>query len=437
MADSPTSRKTRHLAIQSLLHKRANKEKTWTCCETVFESPSAIGRHIHAQHSAAIEEEERQRTHRRAIEEEKENKHSNSPAHALRKRRTAKGHSDSIALQCECDQDTNTVILFYHYSHVPDPEGFAQDHLAWTPLTGKVRIAEEGINATLAGPVETIQAYIAWIKTTPCMASLSKDTDTKDFFKPSPGCQHVFDDLSVKRVDEICPLKSGQVTLEDVRQPQHQQQKLSPEEFHARLQQQEVVLMDTRNYYESRIGHFQGAVLPPIRKFSRFPDYIDRNKESLDGKKILAYCTGGIRCEKATAYMRQTLSTDTEVWMLQGGIHNYLEWWSSQSQEKEMEEVWKGKNYVFDARQGLHAQLPEQRQRSIVGECTVCHSPWDTYVKCQSTHCHLLVLCCPSCSDKGHLSYCCGECTRGEKGTDGVCACERERRIEEMKPLGC
>lgn len=114
------------------------------------------------------------------------------------------------------------------------------------------------------------------------------------FFKPSVGCRHVFADLSVKLVDEICPLgRPDQVNLEKVISTEKDGKKLKPEVFHEMLKSEEdVVVLDARNYYESRIGAFRGAVRPAIRKFSKFPDYIDRNREALEGKTILTYCTG-------------------------------------------------------------------------------------------------------------------------------------------------
>lgn len=149
------------------------------------------------------------------------------------------------------------------------------------------------------------------------------------------------------------------------------------------------------------------------------------------------YMYRGIRCEKATAYMRQALSKDTQIFMLDGGIHNYLEWCKAngvgQKNNNDKEPLWIGKNYVFDGRQGL--ALEETETRQILGKCQRCNQPWDDYRKFSSTHCHLLILYCPSCIPIHENAYCCQDCHQGIKGEDGVCGCERQRRQEEMKPL--
>ena len=182
-------------------------------------------------------------------------------------------------------------------------------------LTGKVRISNEGLNITLAGTTIDIEHYLDWITTTtPFFSSTNKQDDLLlckqnnpdqqdlrerryQFFKPSPGCRHVFTDLSIKVVDEICPLGRPRIVgLDQLSEASDRVKKLEPKEFHEMLLQHQgdstAVLLDTRNYYESRIGMFKDAITPPIRKFSRFPDYVDRNLESLDGKTIFTYCTG-------------------------------------------------------------------------------------------------------------------------------------------------
>lgn len=296
-------------------------------------------------------------------------------------------------------------------------------------MTGKVRIATEGINATLAGTNQDIDLYLNWLTTTQPfidLTSLSSSLPLSDpttprykFFKPSEGCTHVFAELSIKLADEICPLGQTTVVLDKLSQPGHRQGKLSPKDFHAMLTQQEqdFLLLDTRNYYESKIGHFEGAITPAIRKFSQFPEYIQRNEDIIrNKKKVLTYCTGGIRCEKATAYMRQALP-DTEIFMLDGGIHNYIEWCKS-SQVKNP--VWQGKNYVFDARQSLALN------NVIVSRCRLCNTPWDQYKKCSTPACHLLILICDACSTPNPM--CCKTCDQNQP-----CQCEQQRRIEELE----
>lgn len=339
--------------------------------------------------------------------------------------------------------DDYKVILFYRYVSIEDPVQFALDHQHYCQnMTGKVRIAGEGINATLAGTNKDIDIYLNWLTSTQPFKDLEDVTSDiplllsdpsaprYKLFKPSKGCIHVFSDLSIKLTDEICPLGQKTVVLDKLIKDDHRQGKLPPKDFHAILSkrhQDDFLLLDTRNYYESKIGHFEGAVTPAIRKFSQFPDYIDRNKEAMRGKKILTYCTGGIRCEKATAYMRQVLPQDTEIFMLDGGIHNYIEWCKS-NKDDIIDPVWQGKNYVFDARQSLGLN-----DDSIVSVCQKCDARWDQYKKCSTTGCHLLVLQCDHCSLQDDKVFCCKDCKENQQ--NGLCQCEQQRRIEELETI--
>ena len=178
----------------------------------------------------------------------------------------------------------------------------------------------------------------------------------------------------------------SQVT--DVSQPRVQG--LSPKEFHeelVKLKEQNdpsVLLLDTRNDYESKIGHFDGALCPPIRKFSSLKNYVKENPDLFNGKKrLLTYCTGGIRCEKAAAWLMDQVGVP--VSMLDGGIHNYLEWINEA--EKPMESSFVGANYVFDGRIALGGK--------VSGTCEKCSSHGSLYGKCQQ--CPIHVLTCDDC----------------------------------------
>ncbi|KAG2196435.1 hypothetical protein INT46_008669 [Mucor plumbeus] len=359
----PTS-KLKRTIIQSFLKEKQIESDKWYCCDISFTSITDIGRHVNKSHQAEIDAREAQRL------EEKQEKQNNFDL--LKQRRGKKGSSDPIATECQCQLENTKVILFYKYTFVKDTVKFALDHQQYCAnMTGKVRIASEGINATLAGTNEDINLYLNWLTSTQPFSDVGEELKQSEslelnnistarykFFKPSQGCSHVFSELSIKLVDEICPLGQTTVVLDKLQNPNHGHGKLSPSDFHSILSQRhqdDFILLDTRNYYESKIGHFEGAIQPPIRKFSQFPDYIERNKDVMRGKTILTYCTGGIRCEKATAFMRQTLP-DENIFMLDGGIHNYMEWWKNRNtidKKQESDPVWQGKNYVFDARQSL------------------------------------------------------------------------------------
>ncbi|KXN72614.1 hypothetical protein CONCODRAFT_130287, partial [Conidiobolus coronatus NRRL 28638] len=250
-------------------------------------------------------------------------------------------------------------------------------------------------------------------------------------------------------------------------------EKLNPSEFHQYLttsMEEDVVLLDVRNYYESKVGKFENAWCPPIRSFKGLPSYLTTHKDKLKGKTLLTYCTGGIRCEKATAYIRDFIQTDLTngdggegiktVKMLEGGIHNYLEWCKKEGVE---DTKWLGRNYVFDARQSTDLEtysihttnsnntekeesntntLTKQNVNNLTfGTCTLCHAEQYHFIKCQAPQCHLILIRCPTtCSTIN--PYCCTDCEQFELMCQvddklltkprSACSCELLRR-EQLK----
>ncbi|KAG0267153.1 thiosulfate sulfurtransferase (rhodanese)-like domain-containing protein 2 [Mortierella polycephala] len=387
-------RTARNRAQNALLRDRKTGDSSWTCCGMTCDDAPAMYRHIVAaheddlQHQAKIQLASMQsRVVAQGEDEEAE----------FKSRRAEKYGSDPISLTCNCDPTQGTVILFYTYIPIKDPLNLAKLHKSWSSeldLCGKVKVAKEGINATLAGSSASITAYIDNLTKLPDFQSLQLSQSVFDqagtaldnfeqrrfkFFKPTEGCRHVFGAvISIKVVDEICPLGAPELCVYD--DPDNKRCKLPPREFHQRLKEVEgrddVVVLDVRNYYESSIGHFPGAITPPIRKFSSFRDYVDRNKDQFSGKTVLSYCTGGIRCEKATSYLRQSLgsregSQPSEILMLEGGIHNYLEWIKQEGSIAES--LWLGKNYVFDARQALGLEDLTSTNADHKGERLIAH----------------------------------------------------------------
>jgi predicted sulfurtransferase len=435
-----TTGKIRRKVTQDFFKEKELGQANWVCCETTFTTLAELGRHANQLHVADLDRREQEE-----LNQLKEMEEHQSTLNKLRQRRGKKGTSDPITIDCQCDPDEHKVILFYQYVSISDPVQLALDHQTYcSSMHGKVRIAKEGINATLAGPNKEIDRYLDWLTQTEAFKDMPEDlkrpqplTDADSpryrFFKPSKGCHHVFSELSIKVVDEICPLGQSLIMLDQLKDPKHKQKKLSPQDFHDLLskhrQKEDFLLLDTRNYYESKIGHFDGAIKPAIRKFSQFPEFIDRNKEAMRGKKILTYCTGGIRCEKATAYMRHALPEDTEIFMLDGGIHNYLEWWDKERAKKDdASAIWQGKNYVFDARQSLGSP-----HTGVVSQCESCRKPWDQYRKCASNHCHLLILYCDACAPNSITAFCCSKCKESNEAC--LCLCEERRRKEEYMPI--
>jgi UPF0176 protein len=153
-----------------------------------------------------------------------------------------------------------------------------------------------------------------------------------------------------------------------------------------------------RNHYESEIGHFEGAVTPDVDTFRDSLDIIEEAlKDNKEDKKLVMYCTGGIRCEKASAYFKH--KGFKQVFQLEGGIIEYVR----QVKDEGLENRFKGKNFVFDNRRA------ERISEDVIAHCHLCGTPCDTHVNCENEACHLLFIQCPSCAEK--LDNCCStEC---------------------------
>ena len=236
----------------------------------------------------------------------------------------------------------------------------------------------------------------------------------------------MFENLSVKIVDEICPFDStyrpeitphsakvaGILTKSEL---DTKVRFLAPPEFHELIQashvRQDTLILDVRNYYESQLGNFKGSICPPIRKFSSLPQILQSLTNSRFGHKdkVITYCTGGIRCEKAARMISERCGKEVSV--LEGGIHNYLEW----AKANNVESLFVGSNYVFDARR------IETGSAATVCSCRRCGMACYDYTKCTIPNCHLIVPCCDEC--RNTRITCCTDCVG-----DSSCTCEALRR---------
>ena len=170
------------------------------------------------------------------------------------------------------------------------------------------------------------------------------------------------------------------------------------EQFNQLIEDEKTVLVDMRNHYESEIGHFKNAVTPDVDTFRDSLDIIEEDlKDSKDDKKLVMYCTGGIRCEKASAYFKH--KGFKNVYQLEGGIIEY----TRQVNDQNLENKFLGKNFVFDHRRG------ERISEEIIANCHQCGKSCDTHVNCANEACHLLFIQCEECKEK--MEECCSnEC---------------------------
>ena len=270
-----------------------------------------------------------------------------------------------------------TVTAFYKFASVEDPgdlQASVLDVCRAHGIVGTVLVAHEGINGTVAGSAQAIETFLAFLRSDARFADLVS--------KESAAAAQPFRRLKVKIKPEIVTL--GQPDADPSRQVGAY---VEPKDWNALIAQDDVVTVDTRNAYEVRIGTFEGAVDPGTQSFREFPGYVKGNLDPARHKRVAMFCTGGIRCEKATAYM--LAQGFAEVYHLQGGILKYLE------QVPPEQSLWRGECFVFDERVAL-AHGVEQGTHVM---CPACGSPIvkDAQAPGTSTGAQL----CPACAGNG------------------------------------
>lgn len=281
------------------------------------------------------------------------------------------------------------VLLYYKYVTIEDPVAFSDEHRAFCNelgVKGRILVSHEGINGTLSGTVEQTQKYMDYMHAHPLFEDL--------FFKIDPHEGHAFKKMFVRPRKEIVTWRLDKKINPAVKTGK----RLSPKEFYEHLQRDDVIVIDGRNDYEYDIGHFRGAIRPDVRTTREFPEWIRKNLSDFKDKKIITYCTGGIRCEMLTAFMLEEGFED--VAQLNGGIVTY-------GKDPEVKgQLFDGKCYVFDERISVPINCVED---VVVGKCYHCGTPEDHYINCEYDFCHKQHVVCPECAEK-YNHYCSTEC---------------------------
>ncbi|MDQ3141858.1 MAG: rhodanese-related sulfurtransferase [Bacteroidota bacterium] len=286
------------------------------------------------------------------------------------------------------------ILLFYKYVYIINHENYARLHLRFCRalgVKGRILIAQEGINGTLSGTPGQTDAYIH---------SMHMDQRFKDMdFKIDKVHEPAFKKLYVRPKNEIVTMDLEKDVDPNIITGEH----LSPKEFYSAMLNEKVVILDARNDYEYDLGHFKNALRPDVRTFKEFPEWIKKNSDSLKDKKILTYCTGGVRCEKFTGLLLR--EGFENVYQLKGGIINY-------SHDKSTKgSMFEGKCYVFDERISVEVNFAEGY--TLIGKCYLCNKPHDRYVNCAHLSCHFQFICCEDCEVKYKRS-CSRECREAE-----------------------
>ena len=246
------------------------------------------------------------------------------------------------------------VVSFYRFVDLEDPQGlgsFLQSLCEEKGLLGTILLAEEGVNGTLAGDREAVAAVLAWLSDTLALEESIEARWTEAAAAP-------FRRMRVRSKKEIVTLGRP-----DIRPQRSTGRHVSPDEWNAIIEKPETLVIDTRNHYEIEVGTFPNAVDPGTDSFRQFPKFAEQLAEADKDRPLAMFCTGGIRCEKATALMLEL--GFREVCQLQGGILNYLE------QIAEEDQRWNGECFVFDSRVAIDRDLAE----GGYVQCHACRRP--------------------------------------------------------------
>jgi len=296
---------------------------------------------------------------------------------------------DSRVLRDEIQKSNlkRTTISFYKYHNILNTK-ILRDHLFFNysllDVRGRVYIASEGVNAQISVPSKKLEAFKNFNNQIDFFVgnrlNIAIEDNGKSFFK-----------LKILVREKI--VADG---IEDPGfNPSDTGTYLKADQFNQLIEKNDTVLIDMRNHYESEIGHFKNAWTPDVDTFrDSLPEIVDTLKDKKN-KSIVMYCTGGIRCEKASAYMKHKGFQD--VYHLEGGIIEY----ARQVDQLNLENKFIGKNFVFDER------LSEKISNEIIANCHQCGKPADTHTNCVNEACHLLFIQCQDCQQE--YNNCCSD----------------------------
>ena len=287
----------------------------------------------------------------------------------------------------EAGEDRLT-LSFYKYAKIGNPE-LLRNYLfvAWDSLEvlGRIYVANEGINAQLSVPAKKFKKFKYFLDSIyfleNCRLNIAVEQDLKSFLK-----------LKIKVRDKIVADGLNDDTFDVTNIGVH----VDASTFNNLMEEPDTVLVDMRNHYESEIGHFKNAVTPNVDTFRDSLDIIEEDlKDHKEDKKLVMYCTGGIRCEKASAYYKH--KGFKSVFQLEGGIIEY----TRQVNNQGLENKFLGKNFVFDHRRS------ERISDDVISNCHQCGEACDTHINCANEGCHLLFIQCEVCSEK--MEYTCSK----------------------------
>ncbi len=284
-----------------------------------------------------------------------------------------------------------TTLSFYRYVRITDPQAMRDElflKLTEFGCLGRIYIASEGINAQMNVPTANFEAFDAYLQGKKEFSGIPykiavEETNVVSFYK-----------LAIKVKSKIVADGLDDSTFDVTKTGEY----LTAKEMNEYIDDPDAVIFDMRNGYEGEVGHFERAIVPDVDTFREELKIAPEMLKVHKNKKIAIYCTGGIRCEKASAWLKH--NGFEHVKHLKGGIIDY----KRQVEEEGLPNKFKGKNFVFDERMG------ERISDEVIAHCHLCHTEkCDEHIHCKNQACHVLFICCDTCKEKkkGYCSYKC------------------------------
>lgn len=287
---------------------------------------------------------------------------------------------DELIKKMEADTTLRTTLSFYKYAHVENPQ-FFRNHLYLlldeVGVLGRIYVSKEGVNGQISVPSHNMNSFKEALETIDFLKgirlNIAIEDDGKSFIK-----------LKIKVRDKIVADGLDDASFDVTNKGIH----LSAEAFNKITENENTIVVDMRNHYESEVGKFKMAITPDVETFRESLPIVEEMLKEDKDKNLVMYCTGGIRCEKASAYYKH--KGFRNVFQLEGGIIEY----ARQVKEQGLENKFIGKNFVFDERLG------ERISEDVISLCHQCGEPCDIHTNCANDACHILFIQCKKCAEK-------------------------------------
>lgn len=296
-------------------------------------------------------------------------------------------NNDELKQRMLESEEPRVTLSFYCYHNLKDPDAFRDElYSRWFPLGvfGRIYVAYEGINGQISLPERNFEAFKADMYAIPFMKNIrlniAIEDDGKSFYK-----------LKIKVRKKIVADGLDDSSFDVTKRGKH----LDARSYNELTDRPDTIVVDMRNHYESEVGHFEGAILPDVETFREALPLVEDMLKEDKNRNVIMYCTGGIRCEKASAYFLH--KGFENVFMVDGGIIEY----SRQCEQQNLPNKFLGKNFVFDERMG------ERISGEVIAHCHQCGELCDTHVNCANDACHILFIQCDACAEK--YDHCCSE----------------------------